>query len=752
MIEVHVPAKLRPLLEPARYKGAHGGRGAAKSHFFAQLAVLNNYTGPKRGVCIREVQNSIKDSVKSLVESKIDAMGLGGWFENTRDEIRGRNGSLMVFKGLQDYNADNIKSLEGFDWAWVEEAQSVSARSWRLLRPTIRKPDSEIWCSWNPRWDTDAVDEFFRGPHKPANATVVEINWHDNPWFPDTLRAEMERDYAANPEMAEHTWGGGYEVVSEGAYYATLLANAEKEGRIGHFPYRAGQRVKTSWDLGIADYMACWFIVEDGLRATVVDYYEASGEDFAQFVSSCMPDTFVPPPHDREFEGWDRAKALAQLGRKSPFQYAAHYLPHDVRVRELGSGGRHRYQVLEGLGVKGLRKGAAVDPEERIAAVRRLLPQVRFDDNPRVQLGLKRLRRYRKKLHPLLGYTGPLHDENSHGCLVAGSMVRMACGQQQAIETVKAGQLVWTPSGNCSVLWSGFVKMSQELVDIETACGQKLTCTREHKILTEKGFIEAGSLSTSMMIWTGHGWKARLIGYLSRVSGIGFRALITGELPTAGTISTGLFGRHAMARYQTATMSTIRMKNRSTIHSIISSAFQRVSISVTTQACWLREGFFSRQETSPGCVPLSGTVPTMGGVGIRSMPSTHGAFASSLRKLAWTAARLTTRLILTAPCTARGSARIRRVSVRKAGQSVFDLTVERSALYQANGICVSNSDAFGEYAVNAAITPAKAAPAPAVPKELIYTADPATGQIRGNLSVKQIVAAKMREQRLRRGG
>ena len=400
---------------PARYKGAHGGRGSAKSHFFGEQVALKAYEG-KRVVCIREVQNSIKDSVKHLIESKISTLGLEPHFEKFVSEIRGPRGGLISFRGMQDYNADNIKSLEDYDIAFVEEAQSLSQRSWRLLRPTIRKPGSEIWCAWNPRWDTDAVDAFFRGPNKHPNAVCVESNWRDNPWFPEELKAEMALDIANDAEMAEHVWNGGYEIVSEGSYYARLIAQAEKEGRVGQFPYRAGQRVVTSWDLGIDDYMTCWFIVENGMYATVVDYYEASGEGFAEFVSVCMPEIFKRPVEDRLFDDWSADDALGLLKRDVPFTYAHHFLPHDVQNRELGSGGRHRFQVLEALGVTSLRKGVAANPEERVGAVRKLLPQVRFNDSPRVQLGLKRLRRYRRKFNDALGtYTTPVHDENSHG-------------------------------------------------------------------------------------------------------------------------------------------------------------------------------------------------------------------------------------------------------------------------------------------------------------------------------------------------
>lgn len=415
-LRIEVPEKLVPLLQPARYKGAHGGRGGAKSHFFAQLAVIKAYSQPgARIVCIREVQNTIKDSVKHLIESKIDRMGLSGYFEPMVSEIRTKSGGLIAFKGMQDYNADNIKSLEDFDVAWIEEAQNLSARSLRLLRPTIRKPGSEIWASWNPRWDTDPIDEFFRGAHKPDGAVCVEVNWRDNPWLPEVLKAEMARDFAADPEMAEHVWNGGYEIVSEGAYFARLIAQAEKEGRVGKFPYKPGQKVVTAWDLGIRDHMVCWFIVEDAMHATVVDFYEASGEDFAEFCSVCLPEVFVPPDYDHSYRDWSQVKAFEHLKREIPFLYGHHYLPHDVKNRELGAGRRHRFQVLESLGVKPLRKGVPTSDEERIGAVRRLLPQIRFNDTPRVQLGLKRLRRFRRKFNDTLGtYTGVFEDDNVH--------------------------------------------------------------------------------------------------------------------------------------------------------------------------------------------------------------------------------------------------------------------------------------------------------------------------------------------------
>ncbi len=414
-LSLNVPRAFTPLLQRARYKGAHGGRGGAKSHFFAEQVVIRARTEPSRVVCIREIQDSIRESVRQLIVDKIHKHGLETWFHITEHEIRGPNDSLIIFKGMQNFNAENIKSLEGYDVAWVEEAQTLSERSLRMLRPTIRKPGSELWFSWNPRHDTDAVDMFLRGPHKPKDAAVVEVNWYDNPWFPKELRDEMERDYAADAEMAEHVWGGGYELVSEGTYYARLIAQAEKEGRIGEFPHNPSRPVRTAWDLGIDDYTAVWFVQDDGIRATVIDYYETSGDGADDIIAACMPETFVPPAHEDKWRGWDRAQAMADIGRDQAFRYGQHFLPHDIAMREWGAGGRSRIMAVQELGLTNVKRGVATNPADRVAAVRELLPFVRFHNSERVALGLKRLRRYSRKFNDAMGvWQQPLHDENSH--------------------------------------------------------------------------------------------------------------------------------------------------------------------------------------------------------------------------------------------------------------------------------------------------------------------------------------------------
>ena len=212
---IKLPAYFKPFTKPARYKGLHGGRGSGKSHCFASLAILRAASEPGlRIVCVREVQRSIADSVKQLLEDKISAFGLSEFFRSTEAEITGQNGSRIVFRGMQNHTAASIKSLEGFDVAWVEEAQTISQKSLELLTPTIRKSGSELWFSWNPENADDPVDVLLR-KEPPEDAVIMQVNWDANPWFPDELRKDMERDKKRDPDKYAHVWGGEYRGLSE---------------------------------------------------------------------------------------------------------------------------------------------------------------------------------------------------------------------------------------------------------------------------------------------------------------------------------------------------------------------------------------------------------------------------------------------------------------------------------------------------------------------------------------------------------
>lgn len=199
-------------MRPARYKGAHGGRGSGKSHAFAEMMIEEHILDQNsRSVCVREIQKSLNQSVKRLLELKIESMNAGAYFEIQEAVIKSKKGDgLIIFQGMQNHTADSIKSLEGYDRAWVEEAQSLSQRSLDLLRPTIRKPDSELWFTWNPSEASDPVDVLLRGDKVPPSSVIVEVNFDDNPWFPDVLRAEMEYDRDRDPDKYAHVWRGQY--------------------------------------------------------------------------------------------------------------------------------------------------------------------------------------------------------------------------------------------------------------------------------------------------------------------------------------------------------------------------------------------------------------------------------------------------------------------------------------------------------------------------------------------------------------
>ncbi len=215
VLSIDTPRKFAPLLAPARYKGAHGGRGSAKSHFFAGMLVEDCIREKIDAVCLREVQKSLKFSVKKLLENKIGDMNAGLYFEVQNEQIKSRNGGVIIFQGMQDHTSDSIKSLEGFKRAWIEEAQSLSQRSLDLLRPTIRAPGSEIWASWNPRFKTDPIDALLRGPVPPPGSVVVEANHVDNPWMPQVLIDEMEYDKRRDPDKYAHIWLGHYQKNSQ---------------------------------------------------------------------------------------------------------------------------------------------------------------------------------------------------------------------------------------------------------------------------------------------------------------------------------------------------------------------------------------------------------------------------------------------------------------------------------------------------------------------------------------------------------
>jgi phage terminase large subunit len=391
-IEADVARAFAPLLKPARYKGAYGGRGGAKSHFFAEQLVLRCYAKTTRAVCIREVQNSIRDSVRQLIVDKIQKFGLGEEFEILDAEIRGRNGSLIIFKGMQHYNAETIKSLEAYEIAWVEEAQTLSGKSLELLRPTLRTEGSELWFSWNPRHRTDAVDVFFR-KHPHPEAVSVFVNHADNPWFPEVLRKEMEHDKSVDPEIAEHVWEGAYG-MQQGAILARWVDRAERAGRINDavaFDPDA-TAIEISSDLGFRDTATWWFWQRKLGGYSLLDYVGDSGLEAADWIVR-----------------------LQDMLREHEWPLGKIWLPHDAMTKTFQSKNSAIEQFLKAFGAGKCEIVPKTSKADRINAARTVIKQCEFHKT-RCELGLDGLRAWEFEYNPDTQAFSrePLHNWASH--------------------------------------------------------------------------------------------------------------------------------------------------------------------------------------------------------------------------------------------------------------------------------------------------------------------------------------------------
>lgn len=384
-IEAHFPAKLEFLFQPKRYKVAYGGRGGAKSWGFARALLILGRQKKIRVLCARETQRSIADSVHKLLKDQIQDLGLQGFYTVTTSSIVGANGTEFIFAGIKQ-NISNLKSYEGCDYCWVEEAQTVSKNSWQVLIPTIRKEGSEIWVSFNPELETDETyQRFVLKP--PANSEVVKIDWRDNPWFPQVLRDEKDQLKERDADAYEHVWEGICKQTVEGAIYRAELIEAEKSQRICRVPYDPIRPVDTFWDLGFGDSTTIWFAQSVGFEFRLIDYVEGSQQSLQFYLRELQSRSYV---------------------------YGTDFLPHDARAHELGSGRSIEEQIkLAGRKVKVVPKLPVFDG---IAAARAVFPRCWFDAEKCAD-GLQALRHYRYEHDEKLGTfkREPLHDWASHG-------------------------------------------------------------------------------------------------------------------------------------------------------------------------------------------------------------------------------------------------------------------------------------------------------------------------------------------------
>ena len=425
-LRLETPAVFAPLLAPARYKGAYGGRGGCKSHFFAEKLIEDCLAEPgdsgagMRAVCIREVQKDLAQSSKLLIESKLQHYGIteADGFKPFRDQIETPGDGLIIFKGMQEYTAESVKSLEGFKRAWWEEAQSAGAHSLSLLRPTImRNSGAEMWFSWNPRRRTDPVDVMFRGPEKPTGSVSVSTSWRDNPWRTTELEQERLDCLRITPEQYDHIWEGGYATVLEGAYFAKHLAEAKAQGRISRVGADPLMTYRVHCDIGgtgaRADAFAMWVDQFVGKEIRVLDYYEAVGQPLATHVAWLRERGYTPKnaqiwlPHDGE----------------------THDKVHDVSYASALREAQYKVTVVPNQG-----KGAA---KQRVEAARRLFPRMWFNEST-TEAGRDALGWYHEKRDEARGIgLGPDHDWSSHGADAFGLMCVSHEEPRQALKPIQ---------------------------------------------------------------------------------------------------------------------------------------------------------------------------------------------------------------------------------------------------------------------------------------------------------------------------
>jgi phage terminase large subunit len=359
-----------------------------------------------RSVCIREVQKDLTQSAKLLIEDKLSTFRLGeaDGFKVFRDVIQTPKDGIIIFKGMQDYTAESVKSLEKFKRAWWEEAQTATQHSLNLLRPTIREEGSEIWASWNPRFDDDPIDRLFRGPILPTGAVVVRANWSDNPWLPKVLEQERLDCLRDAPEQYDHIWEGGYVSIVEGAYYAPYLAAAQKEGRIGRVGPDPLMTTRLHMDIGGTGAKADAFaIVADqfvGREIRVLNSYVAQGQPIAAHLNWMHAQGYTPDkrvqivlPHDG-----DSHDKVYDVSYASAFRAAGYDVPDPIPNQG---------------------KGAAM---MRVESARRLFPNIWFNEATTGPLR-KALGWYHEKRDPVRKVgLGPDHDWSSNEADAFGLM------------------------------------------------------------------------------------------------------------------------------------------------------------------------------------------------------------------------------------------------------------------------------------------------------------------------------------------
>ena len=382
-LTAELPDKLGFLFEPMRYKVVRGGRGGGKSQGFAIALLIKAMEKQTRILCAREVQKSIKDSVHRLISDQIQALGLGAFFDVLDTEIRCKNGSLLLFTGLSTHTVESIKSIEGVDICWVEEAKNVSKKSWEILLPTIRKEGSEIWISYNPELETDETHQRF-AVNPPDDCISIEMNYTDNPYFPLTLEKERLNCKKQYPKDYDNIWLGRCKPAVEGAIYYDEIELVKADGRMCNVPYDSSLKVHVVFDLGWADSMSIMLVQRHTSEIRVIEHIEDNKKTLAHF---------------------------SNLLKERKYNWGQMFLPHDARAKD-SKYGKSAEEIMRGFGWD-VRITPSMTIEAGILAARDVFGRCYFDKKNTPRL-IECLRRYRRKINAVTGYGEPVHDEYSH--------------------------------------------------------------------------------------------------------------------------------------------------------------------------------------------------------------------------------------------------------------------------------------------------------------------------------------------------
>lgn len=380
------PKVFAELFKPHRYKVFWGGRGGAKSWAYARALLLLGMQRPLRVLCAREMQKSLKDSVHKLLSDQIELLGLQDKYDVIQSSIRGKEHATEFFFDGVAHNVAGIKSYEGIDICWVEEAESVTKSSWGIIIPTIRKKGSEIWISFNPRLETDETyQRFVLNP--PSSAYVRKVGWQDNPWFTEELRDEMEELRSKDQDEYLHVWEGHCRSILEGAVYAAELRDSVSFKRITRVPYDPTKPVDTVWDLGYSDMTSIWFVQRIGYEIHLIDFYQNRLKG---------PDHYMRELRNRDYI------------------YDLTWLPHDAQAKQMSAGGLTIQEQIRAKGFKTriVPRHSLVDG---IAAARTIFSGCYFDAE-RCADGINALRCYRYDVVDDKGNLTkvPVHDAYSH--------------------------------------------------------------------------------------------------------------------------------------------------------------------------------------------------------------------------------------------------------------------------------------------------------------------------------------------------